>query len=219
MTRRPAEGRYGHQAHAGAIMPANGLAKPPRTRNVTAVTAVVADPLEPGKRLLVSVNRHVDVLEVERSHGRLSEAAYRVGRELQAVFEAGSRIGAGSQWREGDRVDAELAKETAITRNVDIARAIDGEMRRLERDVGTIGAEFLREILSGTSFAEYAVRTTMGTKRDVRDVSARFRAMLEDIVLTRQARGDGVRRAVDKHDDAAASVASRLPLIECPPRD
>lgn len=205
MVRRSATGRYCRQAHVGATMPGNGLAIPPKSKNITTICAAVVDPMEPSKRLLVSVNRHVDTLEDEFAHGRLSEGGYAVGRELQRVFERSATIGAGSQWQQGDRVDAEQAKERAIHSKIDLARDIDAEMRRLIGEVGELGARFLREILTGTSFASYANAGLQRepSRREVAMVAGRFRKMLEEIVEARQGQGPATRRPVDKHDLAA----------------
>lgn len=196
--KRRTEGRY--DPKRSARMPANGLARPPVTKNVSVALAVVPDPMEPGRELYVTTNRHVDVLENERSHRRISEAAYRIGRDLQEVFEKGARVGSGSQWREGDRVDMQVAKETAIARNVDIARKIDIEMRRLTSEVGILGANFLRTLLSGTTFAEYSAQTRGGS-RGAGHVGERFRRMLEEIVELREARGPNNGRFRSLRDD------------------
>lgn len=183
-----AEGRY--DPKRSARMPANGLARPPISVNVKTALAVVPDPMEPGKELYVAVNRRVDILETERSHKRISEGAYRVGREIQAVFEKASRVGSGSQWREGDRVDQTIARELAIHRNIETARAIQAEMERLVREVGSVGALFLRCIIGdGVSFKAYAEATSGSGRRDVDRVADRFRWMLEEIVRRRAARG------------------------------
>lgn len=189
--KRRSQGRYDPQRQAR--MPANGLARPPVSTNVSAALAVVQDPMEPGAELYVTVNRRVDILEGERSRHRITEGAYRVGREIQRTFERASRVGSGSQWREGDRVDMQVAKEAAIHRNIEIARAVDGEMKRLTREVGIVGAEFLRDILGdGASFKEYADRTGRAGDRGATYVANRFRTMLEDIVECRAARGRAV---------------------------
>lgn len=200
MSRRT-EGRY--TSSRSARMPANGLAKPPKTKNVSVARAAVQDPLEPGAKLYVAANRFVDVLETERSHHRISEAAYIIGRQLQAVFEAAASLGGGGQWRESDRVDPVLAKEVAIHRNIRAARRVDAETARLSREVGDIGVQFLRTILTGTTFAEYAARSGARERRDVALVAGRFRTMLEDVVRARQGRGTVPRRPEDKYDAAA----------------
>lgn len=206
MSRRT-EGRYG--SDRSARMPSNGLAKPLKTKNVAVTRAAVPDPLEPGARILVAANCFVDVLEIERSHHRISEAAYNVGRELQAVFEAATTVGGGGQWRESDRVDPVLAKEIAIHRNIEAARRVDTEMMRLVREVGEIGAQFLREILTGITFAQYAARVGSTERRDVALVAGRFRTMLEDIVQCRQARGRVSHRPRDKFDEVASELKAR----------
>ena len=156
-----------------------------------AVSRTVDDPLNFGSKERVAVNRRIDILEMERSRGPangISEAAFLTGRQIQAVFER-SQLSGGSSWSGGDRVDAELAKEKRIIRNVDTARAVNAEMGRLSDEVGMIGARFLREILTGTSFAEFAARRGHSNERAVTDVAKRFRWMLEEIADARAARG------------------------------
>lgn len=206
MTRRRSSGRYGTDQNAR--MPAGGLAKPPPSKNVQVVRAAVDDPMEPGKRLYVAANRFVDVLEIERSHRRISEAAYCIGRELQATFEAASRIGGGGQWSDADRVDPVVTRDAAIVRKIDHSTEIIAKMNRLSQEVGLIGARFLRDILGsagsrGMTFLEVAARDGATDRKSVARVACRFRDLLEDIARTRQARGVAMRRPEDKHDVAA----------------
>src|SRR3954465_14923153 len=105
-TRRPPTPRRSHTnlrdryELRGAVEPANGRAVPPRSRNAfTALVAVEdphADPQSGRKgRLIAPVNRRVDILELERSHGRISDEAYCAGRLAQAIWEKARGPGAG----------------------------------------------------------------------------------------------------------------------------
>lgn len=204
---RQPHGRYDPTRRA--IWPANGIATPPITRNVQTVLGVVTDPMDAVGELYVSINRKVDILEQERSHKRISEAGYRIGRQLQATFEAGSRMGSGAMWREGDRVDAAQAKEAAIVRNVEVAQRIDAEMARLASEVGAHGAAFLRAILTGRTFAELAGNGA--SRAEIAVVAGRFRAMLKEIEAGREARGPaGSRvRAWADQDERSTTRAQR----------
>jgi len=53
----------------------------------------------------------IDLLDQERRAGRLDEASYLVGREVERVFEGMSHIAGGGQWLEGDRVDGATSAE------------------------------------------------------------------------------------------------------------
>ena len=182
-------GRYGRAD--GAHWPANGVARPPASLNIRTAIGQVPDPMEPGRNIHVATNRAVDVLEEERARGRISEAAYMTGREVQAVFERAARLGMPTRsWDGGSRVDAAAAHELAIAKNIDAARACDREMDRLEAAVGQIGARFLREIIAeGTSFRAYAERRGWAGDRKVAYVGDRFRMALEDLAEFRAARG------------------------------
>src|SRR5512136_2755133 len=106
MAKRPPRSLGRYDARRSARAPANGLATPPPSLNVRTAVAAVPDPLEPGARILATVNRRTDILEIERSHGRISEAAYAVGRILQQAFERQARLGTSPAWNATGRVDA-----------------------------------------------------------------------------------------------------------------
>jgi hypothetical protein len=127
--RRRAAGRYDLTA---AREPANGIARPPRSGNVETAIVAVPDPYCPRERILAAANRRVDALEEERSHGRISDAAYQVGRIIQAVFErAKGPRGAAAQWTQGDRVDPAWEHELAIALALVDARKIAAYLDRL----------------------------------------------------------------------------------------
>ena len=141
------------------------------------------DPLLPPERMRVPVNRRSDVLEQERSHGRISEDAYLVGSVLRGLFERrGGARGAGA-FGQGGKVDMMVAHELAILLAIDDARTVVVLLERFERVIGTSGARFLRDILaSGMGFTEYTVaRYRTSEPMAVRDVKKRFRWTLEDL--------------------------------------
>jgi hypothetical protein len=169
----------------------------------------VRDPephLEIPRRVIATVNRRVDILEVERSHDRISARAYRAGRLAQAVFERAGLGGSGA-WREGSRVDAELAKELKIVANIDRARLIKGYVARLRKCLGHLDAEILRQVLGdnrrypevalpkgrlvdGRYVPRYALQKgagdkdlvkTMRSERNATYIARRFRDALETL--------------------------------------
>ncbi|MTW19384.1 hypothetical protein GJ689_24650 [Rhodoplanes serenus] len=141
---------------------------------------VIDDPMEPGAKLLATVNRRTDVLEDERSHGRISEAAYQVGREIQAAFERQSRIGSSSNWNEGGRVDMAERHELAIGYAVRDAKRVQDLVRRVEAAVGVVGARVLRQIIGDrVPFSAYAAQIGRAGERGTTAAADRFRWLLE----------------------------------------
>lgn len=139
------------------------------------------DPRLSPERVRVAVSRRSDVLQYERSHGRISEEAYLVGSVLQGLFERrGGARGAGA-FGQGDKVDMMVAHELAIHLAIDDARTVVVVLERFERVIGSAGARFLREILAGgMSFADYAVARGRTPDRMARhDLAERFRYFLE----------------------------------------
>lgn len=181
-------GRYADRRSARA--PAQGLARPPASGAIRTAVAAVPDPMEPGARLLATVNRRTDILELERSHGRISEAAYQVGRVLQEAFERAGRLGSSSNWNDGGRVDIAERHELAIAYAVQDARRVQALMRRVEAAVGVVGARMLRAVIGDrTSFAAIATARGRAGDRAVRDVAERFRWLLEETAEQFAARG------------------------------
>jgi hypothetical protein len=140
--------------------------EPPKSRNIQTAMVAIADPaalpppFDPKKpykgpqRFVATANRRVDILEYERSHRRIGNEAYLEGRIVQAVFERQGLSG-GSAWNSGSRIDAEVAKEIAIIRRLDTARAIDARLDELRDILGDIDAKILRQVLGeNRSYAE-----------------------------------------------------------------
>src|SRR5687767_12849645 len=83
----PGLGRY--QQVRGADLPAVGyVERPVPSQNVRTGIAEFRILKTRSNRILATVNRAVDILEEERSKGRIKENAYRVGRLIQAIGEA-----------------------------------------------------------------------------------------------------------------------------------
>src|SRR5215211_2525320 len=161
-------------------MPANGVGRPPPNLNVRTKLAAIPDPMDPaGKPLLAAVNRRVDILESERSGGHISEAAYRVGRTIQQVFEV--KLRSSSNWLEaGGSRDTREAQIMMLARGKVRADVIGALAAKLQKLVGDFGCQFLRRILGeGETFEHYA--GALASRRRVEAVRWRFRMMLEEI--------------------------------------
>ena len=173
----------------GATEQPQGLGRPPRSFNAFTALIAVDDPI-PDKdgrrgRVLATVNRRVDILELERSHGRLSARAYTVGRIVQAVFERARGPGAGSQWREGDRVDAVVAQELAIIRSIEGARRAQAYIARIRGAIGRIDANILQAVLGDRkSYADVSALRGRAGPRGAVYFASRFRDALEDLAET-----------------------------------
>lgn len=180
-------GRYTNQQDAR--LPGNGVARPAPSQNVRTAIAAVQDPLEPKARLLVTVNRAVDTLEMERSHNRISEGAYRVGRECQAMFEAASRSSStGSAWINETRGDPAQAHIRQLAAGKARAEEIMAFEERLNRTIGEMGTRFMRQILGeNRSFQEMA--GALPSERKVAFIAQRFRVYLEELDEAWAARG------------------------------
>lgn len=145
--------------------------------------------MEPGAAILATVNRRVDVLEDERSHGRISEAAYREGRVAQAVFERARGPGS-SNWSAETRVDAFTAKELSIIYALDSAARIQRLVDWLRGELGRIDANILQRVLGEQkSFGEVATLQGKSGDRGISYVAHRFRDALEALASARAARG------------------------------
>ena len=136
-----ASGQPGHPRTVGRPVP---------SLNVRTALAAVPDPsplAKPGERVRATSTGGSDLLGLERSHGRLSEAAYRVGREVQRIGERAPGI-RGSNWSGGDRVDVTRTHNEAVMTSVYHARqmfeleqhAPAGRRRRVFASSGRISA-------------------------------------------------------------------------------
>ena len=189
--RRTAGGRYRNVA-ANARLPANDLA-PALSPNVLAAPAVVEDPMEKGAHLLVSVNRRVDLLEGEYARGWITEAAYRVGREIQAVYEAALSMGS-QGWTQGEKIDAQVAHELAVLSGVERAARVTALTRRIEAAIGIVGARRLRaHLVEGLTYSGAAAARGQSGREAVTFAAKYFRSLLEDLADAFAARGSKQR--------------------------
>jgi hypothetical protein len=167
-------GRY--ERVRDARIPATHPAPPLGMR--TAIVGV-PDPYDKVRTQAV-VNRDTDVLERERSSGRLSEAAYRVGCVIKAVYERARGPSGGGQWLESSHSDPWTAHEWAIIKGLENAHQITAMHRHIVDAVGIVGAMQLRSALvEGLTFQQMARGER--NRRDAEAAARRFRWMLEDI--------------------------------------
>lgn len=192
----------------------------PRTRTGGELRVVpearkVENPYEVGPaKIEAQVNRRVDLLEQERSLGRtapimedglpkfgISQAAFVVGREIQAVFEAASRITSPtglwvtSSANRGNAADASVVMHAAKRATADRVHAAE---TRLAEIIGRVGVRELRGFLTGTTYEQYAAARGRSGERAIADVAKRFRWFLEEIakdqaVATGPERSRGIR--------------------------
>jgi hypothetical protein len=174
----PGLGRY--QQVRGADLPAVGyVGRPVPSQNVRTAIAAVPDPEDPKHRILATVNRAVDLLEEERSKGRIKEDAYRVGRLIQAIGEAAPGI-RGSNWSGGDRVDVTRAHNEAVMAGLYHARRLAELEQHMLRRIGEENAKMLRAILvDGLTFRDWAKRMGRRGPRGEAFAAGNFRAQLE----------------------------------------
>src|SRR5262249_55799388 len=132
---------------------------------------------------LATVNRDVDVLEMELAHGRIDEAAYHAGRALRRAYERLPAAASATNWRRGDRIDPLSGQSHFVERLDDAVRAVADMEERARRVIGRSGVNFLARILrDDLSFAELAARgAARGSRADVARVADRFRWLLAEL--------------------------------------
>jgi hypothetical protein len=172
-----------------ARIPANGLARPVPSINVRTAVVAIPDPLEPNRRLKATVNRRVDILEQERSHKRITEAAYLTGRVAQAIFERASGAKSPS-FNPGDRIDTTLARELSVIMAIEDARTIAAYEKWIISVLGQIDARLLRSIIRDRrTFAQAAADRGRSSERGKAYFAERFRDALEQLAHALAARG------------------------------
>ncbi|WP_331316508.1 hypothetical protein [Methylobacterium mesophilicum] len=181
-----------------------------RDREIQPAAATVPCPYELGTFIPATVNRQVDVLAAERARGDITDAQLFVGRLIQAVYERGSgaRLGSGGWDISGSR-DQTIAHELAIIYSVEDAERVRKFSARFERAVGSVGARFLRAILTeGWTFRTYAAARGKGSEKGTAQVAAHFRFLLEGLTAA-QHTARGVARPTP--DDVYLADAERVP--------
>lgn len=193
--RDPRGDRYNR---SGAYQHGSGLGRPARRQSADTTVGAVDDPMEPGKRVQATINRRVDVLEMERGHGRITVSQYEVGRQVQAILEraSGARSGGGVWDSTGSR-DQVVAHELAVIFAVEDARLVAKLRDKVVRAVGKPGARFLAEVLTGrSSFGQFAAARGKAGDRGTAYVAEHFRILLE--YLDDDFAAEGVAVVIDR---------------------
>lgn len=187
---RPTTGRYDRKAIAGAHAPAGLGQTMPSLQARTAVVSV-PDPYERGKGTLATVNRAVDLLEMEHACHRIDVAAYEAGKRVQIIFEKRRGPGA-TNWQGGDRVDASVARDTSIERGLEVAQEIQALRGELQRRLGPFDARIVEWLIGeGRSYAGVAALTGPSSERRNAYIAQRFRDALVTLSDAWAARGRG----------------------------
>ncbi len=208
-------GRYDGRSANTRLPPGGDLGTPPKSRNASTAIAAIADPMGDGEqRILASINRIVDVLEHDRSHHLISEAAYRTGRLVQGVLEYSRRIG-GSNWAGASRKDPAEVRDTHAQRMIDDGKLAETWKARIRDRLGMIDMRLLQRVLGdGMGFADCAALEGKSGERGQRYVAARYRDALEDLAEAWTAKGRIVPPPADKHlavsGDAGAREAASI---------
>jgi hypothetical protein len=169
---------------------------PPPSLNVRTAIAGVTDPNNPKKRQRVAVNRLTDLLEMEYAQGRISDDAYKFGRQLQGVFEKGAGVTgrSSSSFEPQSGGDKSAALQNMIAAKIEDAFTARDVFEELQRDVGRLGAHFLRRLLTGeSSFAKEA--GALASVRQIGVQAGRFRFYLEQLASARLAAQTAVGRS------------------------
>lgn len=193
--RDPRGDRYNR---AGSYQHGAGLGRAARRQAVDTAVGAVDDPLEAGKRIQATINRRVDVLEMERGHGRITVSQYEVGRQVQAILEraSGARSGGGI-WNGPSSRDQVVAHELAVIYALDDARLVDKLKGKIIRAVGKPGARFLGEVLTGRqTFGQFAEARGKAGDRGTAYVAEHFRILLE--YLDADFAAEGVATVIDR---------------------
>lgn len=162
------------------------LGEPTATRRKDSRIAAVPDPYDPSRRLLATVNIRTDLLELEYAHNRISESALRIGRQIQSALERTSQVGAGNQWRQGDRVDQYQRHEEVIVDKLSAAREIDALFMWIRGMLGqeNLDCKIIRNILGDNlSYGQTAVLHGKRGDRGIRYIAERFRDALEALAV------------------------------------
>ena len=207
---RPTEGVLGSRKRARLARPAALIG---RDAEIQTATKLLPAAYAPGRYDEVTFNRRVDVLQTERSAGRISEADFIVGRMIHAVYEraSGARLGS-TDWASGGSRDMTIALELNIILSIDDAERVQKFTARLERAIGAVGTRFLRAILAeGQTFAAYAAARGKGGDRGTAQVAAHFRFLLAGLTEDQHtARAPGAAPARDEYAAQADAVPERL---------
>jgi hypothetical protein len=151
-------------------------------------------PAKPHDRVLATVNKRVDVLEHERSHGWITEQAAETGREFQRLHELVDSVPS-SNWEGRSHVDAAAAHEEAIARRHVAVHTIQRYRRQAIKRIGLFGWWFLRRaIVEGVSFQRLGADNGYPNEKGREWAARTFRRLLEEMSLAVGATGAPERK-------------------------
>ena len=153
------------------------LTRPMPTDNARAAIGSSAVSPEPKANV---PTRRLDVLATERSHGRISERAFRIGRIVETTFESAEGFAGSGYFRE--RVDTSPDYATSALHRIDQVKKIRELSSFIERMVGVVGLRLLRSILCHRlTFGQYAADRGRAGPRGAGTTADMFRWLLEDL--------------------------------------
>jgi len=154
-----------------------------------AVTPVaVTDPYDPQRRLRALAR--IDLLDRERRAGRISEAQYLAGRDVERALDGLGHVPGGGQWLEGDRVDSATAAQVAVVLGYERAMRANRFLEWLLRRLGITDTRLLLLVLvEGNPLHVAAIRLGRGDARGRHYIADRFRDALGVLAEARAARG------------------------------
>lgn len=156
--------------------------------------AIIAVPDVYDARRRVRALARIDLLDQERRAGRLDEASYLVGREVERIFEGMSHIAGGGQWLSGDRVDAATSAELMAVFGAERAAKVNSFLGWLVRHVGRWDARLLWMILGERlTFVQAAAVFGRGGYRGRRYAADRFSDALAALAQVKAAKGRALR--------------------------
>jgi hypothetical protein len=193
MTRQSGPGRHDLRR---VPEPTGGYSTPPRSVNNSArdvVPIAVTDAYEPQRR--VRALARIDLLDRERRTGRIDEASFQMGRDVELVFENMSRVSGIGQWFEGDRIDGKASAELKNIVGLERAREVNSFLTWLLRHVGPLDTRLLWIILGNRASFSVAALALFGACdiRKQRYTSDRFRDALATLSFARSAKGRGLK--------------------------
>jgi hypothetical protein len=171
--------------------PSAGYPALPRSANnrPDTITAVAVDDVYDAQRRHRALAR-IDLLDRERRAGRIDEAQYRVGREVEAVFERMGNLGGGGQWMDGDRIDAGSRVEIKTVIGIEQAVVVNSFLGWLVRQLGAYDTRLLWLVLGhGQSFADAALAFGRRGRRSWHYMADRFRDALTVLANAKAAKG------------------------------
>jgi|SRR6185369_12749505 len=195
------DGNVGRHDLARVPEPAAGYSPLPSSRqNTRASIAIVAvpdvyeDPRAGYVQRRVRALARIDLLDRERREKKITEAAYQVGREIEAMFERMARISGGGQWTEGDRLDPATQAEVFALLGFEGALKVNAFLAWLVKYVGTYDTRLLWLVLGDRmTLAATAVALGHQGRRGYRYTMDRFRDALATMAEAKAAKGREVR--------------------------